>query len=227
MKYRWIIFDADGTLFDYDRAEFFAFKTTLENHGYRATEASLKKYRKINTRLFRELEMGQIEAKEIRTKRFHLLFSQLKFKIDVNEFSRQYLGNLSKATELLPEALETVKALYSKCRLLIITNGIGDVQRPRFNASGLKPYFDDIVISEEIGAAKPSRKIFDIAFEMMNMPGKEETLIVGDSLTSDMAGGIKYGIDTCWYNPSGMQNEKGFEVTYEIQNLQQIISIAA
>lgn len=224
MKYRWILFDADGTLFDYDSAEFFAFKTTLEKYGYSATPDSLKMYRRINSRLFRELEIGQIKAKELRTKRFKLLFSQLNFKIDVNEFSRQYLGNLSKASQLLPEALKTVKALSSKYKLLIITNGVGEVQRSRLNASELKPYFEDIVTSDEVGAAKPSKAIFDIAFEKMNMPAKKETLIVGDSLTSDMCGGVNFGIDTCWYNPFGMQNDQNFEVTYEIQNLEQIIN---
>ena len=223
MKYRWILFDADGTLFDYDSAESFAFKTTLESHDYDATPDSLKMYRRINSRLFRELEMGQIKAKELRTKRFKLLFSQLNFKIDVNEFSHQYLGNLSKASRLLPGALETVTALYSKCKLLIITNGIGEVQRSRFNASELKPYFEDIIISDEVGAAKPSKEIFDIVFEKMNMPAKKETLIVGDSLTSDMSGGVNFGIDTCWYNPLGMNNDQDLLVTYEIQNLEQVI----
>lgn len=225
MKYTWILFDADGTLFDYDSAESSAFKTTLERHGYDATPDSLKMYQRINSRLFRELEMGQIKAKELRTKRFKLLFSQLNFKIDVNEFSRQYLGNLSKASRLLPGALETVKTLYSKCKLLIITNGIGEVQRSRLNASELKPYFDDVVISDEVGAAKPSKEIFDIAFGKMNMPAKKETLIVGDSLTSDMRGGVNFGIDTCWYNPLGMQNNQDFEITYEIQNLEQLINL--
>ena len=225
MKYRWILFDADGTLFAYDSAESFAFKTTLEKHGYGATPDSLKLYRRINSRLFRELEMGQIKAKELRTKRFKLLFSELDFNIEVNEFSRQYLGNLSKGSELLPGAIETVKALNSKCKLLIITNGIGEVQRSRFNASELKSYFDDVVISDEVGAAKPSKEIFDIAFEKMNMPAKKETLIVGDSLTSDMYGGVNFGIDTCWYNPLGIQNDQDFEVTYEIQNLEQVINL--
>ena len=125
----------------------------------------------------------------------------------------------------MPGAIETVKALYSKCKLLIITNGIGEVQRSRFNASELKSYFDDVVISDEVGAAKPSKEIFDIAFEKMNMPAKKETLIVGDSLTSDMYGGVNFGIDTCWYNPLGIQNDQDFEVTYEIQNLEQVINL--
>lgn len=225
MKYRWILFDADGTLFDYDSAESFAFNTTIEKHGYEATPDSLKMYRRINSRLFRELEMGKIKSKELRTKRFKLLFGQYNFKIEVNEFSRQYLENLSKASELLPGAIETVKALCSKCNLIIITNGIGNVQRSRFNASELKSYFDDLVISDEVGVAKPSKEIFDIAFEKMNMPEKKDTLIVGDSLTSDMSGGVNFGIDTCWYNPVGMQNDQDFEVTYEIQNLEQIINL--
>ena len=225
MKYKWILFDADGTLFDYDSAEAFALETTLETFGQKATPTFFKMYASINSSLFRELERGQITLKELKTKRFKLLLNQFGFDIKEDDFSRQYIVNLSGASQLLPGAIETVKALHSRCRMLLITNGISKVQRSRLNASELKVYMDDAVISEEVSVAKPSKKIFDIAFKKMNMPAKKKVLIVGDSLGSDMAGGVNYGIDTCWYNPLGIQNDREFEVTYEIQDLREVVKI--
>jgi YjjG family noncanonical pyrimidine nucleotidase len=225
MKYKWILFDADGTLFDYDSAEAFALKTTLEAFGQKATPTFFKMYASINSGLFRELERGRITLKELKTKRFKLLFNQLGFDIKEDDFSRRYIINLSGASQLLPGAVETVKALHSKCRMLLITNGISKVQRSRLNASELKRYINDAVISEEVGVAKPSIKIFDVAFKKMNMPVKKEVLIVGDSLGSDMTGGVNYGIDTCWYNPLGVKNDREFEVTYEIKDLREVTKL--
>lgn len=225
MKYKWILFDADGTLFDYDSAEAFALKATLETFGQKAKPTFFKMYASINSDLFRELERGRITLKELKTKRFKLLFNQLGFDIKEDDFSRRYIINLSGASQLLPGAVETVKALHSKCRMLLITNGISKVQRSRLNASELKAYMNDVVISEEVGIAKPSRKIFEIAFKKMNMPVKKEVLIVGDSLGSDMAGGVNYGIDTCWYNPLGVKNDREFEVTYEIKDLREVTKL--
>lgn len=225
MKYRWILFDADGTLFDYDTAEHSALRKTVEEYGYEGTPELHWIYRTINSGLFSELEEGKISSEELRVKRFQVLFSQFGYEIEIDAFSRRYLTNMSRASELLPGAMETVRALQSRCKLIIVTNGISEVQRSRFEATALQSYFADIVISDEVGVSKPSKEIFDIAFERMNMPAKRETMIVGDSLTSDMAGGINYGIDTCWYNPSCIQNDLDLEVTHEIRSLQQLTSL--
>jgi YjjG family noncanonical pyrimidine nucleotidase len=225
MKYEWILFDVDGTLFDYESAEAFALEATLKKYGHKASPEFIKMYGLINSKLFGQLELAQITVEELKTKRFKLLLNQFGFNIHEGEFSNQYIEYLSNASQLLPGAVETVKALHSKCNLILITNGISKVQRSRLHASELNAYLDDIVISEEVGFAKPSKKIFDIAFERMNQPSKEKTLIVGDSLGSDMAGGVNYGMDTCWYNPTGMQNNRCFKVTYEIQDLMEVLKL--
>ena len=106
--------------------------------------------------------------------------------------------------------------------MLLLTNGLTDVQRPRFKASTIGHYFEDWVISEEVGVAKPDPRIFDIAFQRLGGPDRREVLIIGDSLTSDMAGGVAYGIDTCWYNPTGRAADPGLAITYQIQDLDQL-----
>ncbi len=109
--------------------------------------------------------------------------------------------------------------------MLLITNGLAEVQVPRFAASSIRDCFAEIVISGEIGLAKPDPAIFDFAFERIGRPAKERVLMIGDNLGSDILGGANYGLDTCWYNPSGTLNGHGVEPTYEIRELQSILGI--
>jgi 2-haloacid dehalogenase len=109
--------------------------------------------------------------------------------------------------------------------MMIITNGLADVQRPRFARSAIGDCFADLVISEEVGAAKPHNRIFDIAFEKMQFPKQDEVLIIGDSLSSDIEGGNNYGIDTCWFNPQREPGNEEVEPTYEITALGELLGL--
>ena len=111
--------------------------------------------------------------------------------------------------------------------LALITNGIPDVQRPRIRRSGLDRLFPVVVISGEEGVAKPAPEIFDIALERMGDPAPEEVLLVGDSLSSDVRGGVDYGLDTCWYNPTALERGEGPEPRYEIRRLHELREIVA
>ncbi len=225
MKYKWLLFDADDTLFDYDKAELFALKNTLEHFGIEYSSACHLKYKQINKKLFTDLEQGLITSIELRTKRFKLLFSEFDINLEVETFSQTYLGNLSKSSMLIPGALDTIRTLHPKFKMFIVTNGISDVQRSRFNNSDIKQYFRDILISDEIGAAKPARKFFDVIYKMIGEPDKSEIMIIGDSLTSDMTGGINFEIDTCWYNPHQAKNVNNLNISYEINTLDELIKI--
>ena len=226
MKYKWLLFDADSTLFDYDKAEETALKKAFEGNGLKCSEAYHKRYNRINKDLFDYLEKGLMTSKELRIKRFKLLFSEFDINLEAVSFSTTYLDNLSQCSLLLPDALEVIRELAENHKLLIVTNGIGDVQRPRINNSDISDYIDGFVISEELGIAKPAKEYFDVAFEMMGKPDKNDVLIIGDSLSSDMTGGVNYGIDTCWFNPDKRPNDKIQGITYEIDNLKQVIKIA-
>ena len=109
--------------------------------------------------------------------------------------------------------------------MIIITNGLKEVQRPRFERSSIHDLFESLIVSGEVGAAKPGPEIFDAAFDAIGNPPKSETLIIGDSLTSDMAGGISYGIDTCWYNPRAKERPAELEPTYEIRDLTDLVEL--
>ena len=225
MNYRWLLFDADGTLFDYDRAEAQALAATFDQIGYPFDEEILSKYRHINGDLWLAFEKGEIHQNKLKTERFNQLCQLLEVKLDPSLLSQLYLKNLGQGTYLIDGALETIEKLIDRFDLAIITNGLKDVQRPRIADSSIHSYFPVIIISEEVGAAKPEKKIFDIAFQMMGDPQKGEVLLIGDSLTSDIAGAMNYGIDSCWFNPNRQQLPPGLQTRFEINKLLELIDI--
>jgi 2-haloacid dehalogenase len=225
VTHSWVLFDADGTLFDYDRAEKDALTTTFEEDDHVCSSETLEAYREINGRMWRDFEQGLSTIDRIKTERFETLFSHIWVDLDPVAFNDRYIANLSRQAELIEGAVETVTRLAEKVGLLLITNGLAGVQRPRVAKSPIRRFFQDLVISEEVGSAKPDRKIFDAAFSKMNYPVKRSVLMVGDSLSSDIKGGNDYGIDTCWFNPHRHQRADEIEPAYEVQHLRQIIEL--
>ena len=225
MKYDWIFFDADGTLFDYDAAEAAALEGAFEACGLPYEPEIRPLYSEINAGIWRDFELGRIGQKELKTARFDRLFDAVGLTADSTEFSRQYLAILGAQTSLLAGAESLVASLTGKVRMLLITNGLAEVQVPRFAASSIRDCFAEIVISGEIGLAKPDPAIFEFAFDRIDRPAKERVLMIGDNLGSDILGGANYGLDTCWFNPAGVANGHGVEPTYEIRELHEILDL--
>lgn len=225
MKYEVILFDADDTLFDYARAESQALHNAFHYFGMpTGADDYSASYKEINRALWRDLELGLITSQKLRVERFQRLFSAHKLILNAHEFSAAYLRFLGEGTFLMQGAAELCGEL-AHCRLAIITNGIKDVQTSRIQGSLLCNTFEQIIISEEAGCQKPERGIFDYAFTKLGITDKSQVLIVGDSLSSDIQGGVNYGIDTCWFNPLGKPNESGIQPKYEISNLSELLDI--
>ncbi len=226
MKYRYLLFDLDGTLFDYDRAESYALNQTFRESGFEHRDTFLSEYRKINKQIWLDYESGSITQKELKTERFRRLSESLGIEISPDKFSVSYLRNLSQGRFLLPGVLTFLTELSTNSvRMYLITNGLKDVQRERLSGSEITEFFSDVFISEEIGAAKPDKAIFDESFRRMGNPDKNEVLLVGDSLSSDIAGGFSYGIDTCWINPENHENKTNIIPTYIIKSVQELRNI--
>jgi 2-haloacid dehalogenase len=217
LSYLWLLFDADDTLFDFPRAEADALRRTLEQSGLAFERSAFEIYARVNLQVWKEFERGEISSQELRLKRFRVFFAETGLPGDPQAVSPLYLKNLALGTALLPGADETVRTLKGRYRLALVTNGLADVQRPRLERSALKDCFEKVFISEEVGAAKPSAAFFDAVFGEIGQPPREQVLIIGDSLTSDMQGGLDYGIDTCWYNPDGKNTD--LPVTFQIASL--------
>jgi 2-haloacid dehalogenase len=226
MNYEVILFDADGTLFDYDKAEAYALEKAFKHFNFKYKEDDdLKNYRLINKQIWIEYENGQIDSKNLRIERFKRLFDNYEEKIDFNEFSKIYLSLLGDGIFLIDGAEDVCKYLSGKYKIVILTNGIKEVQLSRIKNSPLSKYIHDIITSEETGYKKPDIGIFDYTFNRIAHLDKGTTLIIGDSLSSDIQGGINYEIDTCWYNSIGEENKSGLKPNYEIKDLRQLIKL--
>ena len=225
MTYQWLLFDADGTLFNFELAERLALEVTFQAFELAFDEQAEQAFHEINAVVWRDFEQGKIDSVRLRALRFERLFAALGLPVDAQAFSALYLRGLADKSVLLPGAEETVRALAQRYRMAIITNGLSDVQRPRLAASPLAAYMQALVISEEVGHAKPSPLFFDAAFARIGNPPKERVLVIGDSLSSDIAGGSRYGLDTCWVNPGGLPEESGLKPTYVISEIGELMGI--
>lgn len=223
--YQWLFFDADGTLFDYDRAEAKALQGTFQNFNLPFAPEYAGTYQEINHQVWLDFENGQITSTALRVERFKRLFAafQMDTRVDPERFSTRYLQNLAMASDLVDGAEKTIRGLQGKYRLALITNGLKDVQRPRLALSAIAGCFTEIAISEELGAAKPARRYFDLVFERIGRPPRETVLVIGDSLSSDIQGGINYSLDTCWFNPQGQPANPKIPATYEIRWLEELL----
>lgn len=226
-RYSWILFDLDGTLLDFDRAQASGVRQTMAALGHRVGERELERFRRINLRLWGQLERGEIERTMMGPTRFELFFAEIGASADAEVANRDYLAALSRNSFLIPGARRLLDVLLPHVRAAIITNASASVARPRLASSGLDNEMHAIVISEEVGVEKPHPEIFEAAFEAMGGPNRAEVLMVGDSLSADIAGGSGYGVDACWFNAAGQANPDGIQPTYEISELDELRGIVA
>jgi len=223
--YSWLWFDADGTLFDYNRAEAAALKNTFHSLTLPFEDTYLDVYRKINHGLWQALERQEITQTVLGLRRFELLMEALQVTGSPKQMSSTYVEQLSICSELMEGAYEVLQDLHEKSQIAIVTNGLQTVQRGRLAHSTIRDFINELIISEEIGAAKPGRAFFEAAFTRCGNPARSEVLIIGDSLTSDIQGGVDYGIDTCWYNPIGQPGPEDLPIVYEIRHLHELLEL--
>jgi YjjG family noncanonical pyrimidine nucleotidase len=201
MRYTTLLFDLDHTLFDFDTSEAEAFTAALAGAGIEVTDGYHERFVTINKALWRRVEAGELSPNDVRVVRFERLFNEVGVGADARQVADDYLVGLGAYGNLYPGARNLLDELSNVASLALVSNGIGQVVRDKVARLDLDRYFDAIVISGEIGIAKPHREFFDVAFGRLGHPDKATTLMIGDSLASDIQGGNDYGIDTCWYTP--------------------------
>jgi 2-haloacid dehalogenase len=225
MPYRIALFDADNTLLDFTLAEHDALCECLAARGLPTDEGTVSVYSAINDSHWKKLEKGLTTREQLKVARFAEFFSVMGYGGDPSAMADDYVAALSRQRHLVDGALELVKSLYGKCRLYIITNGITAVQKSRFGPCPLAPYFDACFISEEMGCAKPEKRFFDMVAEAIPDFDPAQAVVIGDSLSSDIKGGIGAGLDTCWYNPQGKTAPEGLNISYTVRDLGEITRI--
>ena len=221
MQIQRLLFDADNTLIDFSNASKVAFWQTFEDYEYPCSSDLYATYQSINHQVWTDFEQGKITAERLRIKRFADFFEAVGFAPTLpKDFNKQYLENLVSKSENYDGVKEMLDGLQPHYRMSIITNGLKEVQRPRLRKLNLTHYFDSIIVSDEIGFAKPDERYFEIAFHSIdNPPPRENTLVIGDNLKSDILGGIRYGLKTCWLNASGKANDTDIRPDFEIRQI--------
>lgn len=219
MRYRTLLLDADGTLLDFDRSETEAIRKTLRQYQLPDTDEWVEDYHLINESLWKQLERGEVTKEDLRTIRFARLLERYGVQRDVPAMANTYIETLSTLSYLLPGVLETCRLLSETCRLYIITNGLSVVQRGRLARTPLGEVIRKTYISEEIGFDKPDVRYFEAVCRDIPDLDPATALVVGDSLTSDMAGGIAAGLDTCWINPHNRPIPKNLPIAYSIPSV--------
>lgn len=224
-KYTTLLFDADATLMDFHRSEHEAVTECLEFFSLPSDESVIKKYSEINAGYWKMLERGEIEKEKLYPARWQSLIDFYGFDCKAKDISDKYIERLATKSYMLDGALELCQKLYGKFKMYIVTNGQKDIQKSRLFPSPIFKYFDGCFISEDIGHEKPSIKYFEAVISQIPDYDPKKAIIIGDSLTSDMQGGINAGIDTCWYNPAKKALPDGYDLTHIVSNFDEMADI--
>lgn len=222
-----LLWDVDGTLLDFVKSEEYGIRKCFEIFGLGdCTDEMLLRYSKINRKYWEKLERNEITKQEVLTERFIEFFGSENIDFNrVEDFNDEYQVRLGDKFFFCDNGFETVTALKGKVKQYAVTNGTFVAQNRKLTQSGLINIFDDVFISDEIGFEKPSIEFFDAVERKIGPFKKDEVMIIGDSLTSDIKGGNNAGILCCWYNPLNLENKDKLKIDYEIRNLNEILDI--
>jgi len=224
-RYDLLLCDADNTIFDFEKAEEYAFYDACRAAGIEATGELLSTYSVINQSLWELLEKGGITQSVLRVRRFELFLEKIGCDFDAPTMATAFTDSLGRQSVPIAGAFEALKRWSALVPVIIVTNGISKVQHGRMDNCPIAPFISGLVISEEVGVAKPHPKMLEIGMEMAGVTDKRRVLMLGDSLSSDIAAAANADIDACWYNPKGMENKKNLPVAYEIRSLDEVDAI--
>lgn len=225
MHYKAVLIDIDDTLFDFRQSSFEALVHAFAHWGYSFTQADMPHYEVYNDRLWCAFERGEVERDFIFTERFRLYFAERGITgVDASEFNEVYQHALAEGYAFMPHCHELIQALYGKYKIFVVTNGDTYAQESRIAKSGLADYFDGVFISEQLGCKKPEKEFYDKVFAIIGEEYRTCSLMVGDSLTSDMQGGRNAGIPTCYYGKPENADERCDYVIEDLLQLPDVLS---
>lgn len=217
-RYDVILFDADRTLFDFDQSQRLALGEVYRANGIPETEENRQTYVRLNDQLWAQFDRGEISLDELKHVRFRVFLDAVgASQLDPDQINQQYIEALGRNSILLAGAENLCQTLAPHCALHIVTNGIKEAQEGRLNRSPIRKYIQKVYISGIMGVRKPEAAYFQAVYDDLKMtPARwRRTVIVGDSLTSDMQGGVNAGLDTIWYNPKHKDNPTPIHPTWE------------
>lgn len=226
MTYKFLLFDLDHTLLDFDTAEDVALTQLLKEEGVTDIQAYKDYYVPMNKSLWKDLELKKITKQELVNTRFSKLFSHFGIEKDGVYLAERYQFYLAQQGQVFSGAMELLDSLIDLAyELYAATNGITTIQTGRLAQSGLAPYFNQVFISEQLQTQKPDALFYEKIGQQIAGFSKGKTLMIGDSLTADIQGGNNAGIDTIWYNPHHLENHTQAQPTYEVDSYQALLEL--
>ena len=224
MPIRALLMDIDDTLFDFRTSSREALAVAFAEHEIPFTDALLARYEAIDADLWRRFEQGGIEKEALYTERFRMLFEEFGLSADPVSMNRAYFRELGDRRNFMPHCEQALRLLHAKYRIFIVTNGNTDIQNRRIAASGMAQYFDRVFISEQMGCKKPDRLFYDKVFAEIGEDYRTCSIMIGDSLSSDMQGGRNAGIPTCLY---GSHDASDPRCDYAVEDLLELPALLA
>ena len=221
MRYNWVLFDADETLFSFN--SYLGLTAMLKRYGIDFTREDYDAFQAVNKLLWVAKQNNEITAEDIQMRRFAKLSKQTG--VNQIQLNQELMAEMAEVSKPLDGVMEMLEALYLEVKMGIITNGFTELQQQRLQNTQTERFFEMVVVSEQIGVAKPDRKVFDYAFSLMDDLDKTKILMVGDTLASDILGGYNSGIDTCWFNHANLVNDTKIQPTYEIKDIRELVKI--
>lgn len=225
MKYPYLLLDADNTLFDFDRANRKAFRAVCEACDIPENDETFQHYERCNNAMWAAFDRGACTKEHLVVQRFRNFLTEMGLDRDAVRCNEIHLRTLGECAFMLPHAEEVCRTLCRDHRLYLVTNAVASVQRGRLSRSSVKDCFAAAFISEEAGAAKPDPAYFDYVFDRIDGITRENCLVIGDSLSSDMRGANNYGLPCCWYNPRHLPRPDDLRIDWEIDDLRQLYDI--
>lgn len=217
-----VFLDLDDTVLDFGATERKSITRLFQTVGVEPMEEHIHRYHVINLEHWKMLERGELTRDQLGKRRFDVLFQELGVNVSTPECEILYRQFLSEGDDVLPGAAQALEALSKKYRLFAATNSTVQVQAGRLAKTGLGKYFEQLFISEDMGANKPDFRFFERAFSRIADFAPQKAIMVGDSLTSDIQGGINAGIRTCWINPHHRAAGTKLRPDYEIESITQL-----
>ena len=224
-RYRTLLFDLDDTLLDIGASRVEALRATCEAHDFSYDDALYERFCQINDELWRAYEAGRVTQAEVMHTRHVAVFKEYGHDVDGAQLDATYRRHLSRGFHTFEGSLDLVRDLKAHFALYVVSNGLATIQDSRLRGSGLHPHFEAVFVSEDTGHQKPHRGFFDHVFARIPGFSAAETLIIGDSLTADIVGGHRAGIDTCWFNPGAKPNHTDVVPTYEVRRYHEVRAI--
>ena len=220
-----LLFDADGTLFDFDAAEHAALEKLIDYAQIKDKDTALQAYHRINSALWKQVEQQTMTQSRLKLQRFVEFKEEMKLKESAEELSDYYTARLAEGVQLIPYAYETLEILSKKYDCHIITNGITQIQKNRFARSSIQDFIKELFISEEMGVSKPDVRYFDHVKEKLNTTPDDQLIVIGDSLSSDMQGALNANLQCIWYNPKHLPQPSHMKLDAVIDDLRNLANV--